>query len=593
MKILTSNVLDKIRWCTVVRKFSHSCLLWAQEPGYGPSIDDLNNAFDRLAKLSLTNLEKAFAHVDQWSSDPLIKKIFQFKMPKEAPEAPGGLFKLVMLNNTKYKPPLWIQLEECSTLQIGLKICWSETHDFDNILAQFTTYRPSILTFNTVVQFWTWWHQSPQVNLFSGLKWNGPAHNSLIKLGKMNLEEQFPAVYAEDVTTPIMISADEAQESSLPSSIENELIDLTSTPTHEEHLETVLFEESMPNTDDNAKQTARKESMPKKNQTKQRNSATTVPKKTVRSKKSSEKNQPTKQQKSASRNANAYKKTSKSLERTTKRKKSLSMNGREVPHKENQTKRKKSTSSDRIEATIPSKTKVGKRKRDQPSGNLAIDGLLPMNNIEVSVIPVFLKSGLKDVTKVNEAFKRHGVIMVKNFLPSNVIPILDELFERYFLTQTWSNYIIGSQFKTIEVHGHGKLLVENENTKRLEKILQQCWDPFVAIFEGTQNYVPSETQILRGPSRQQSVHVDSLFSTLSSIIFMKDDCDVTKFVNLESYGFSYKDLSTAYDQNLDPSDLGSGDEYGDEFSLEFLQKFYPQNSAVFKKNPICMSSPLA
>jgi len=173
--------------------------------------------------------------------------------------------------------------------------------------------------------------------------------------------------------------------------------------------------------------------------------------------------------------------------------------------------------------------------------------------------------------------------MVKNFLPSNVIPILDELYDQYFLKQTWSDYIIGSQFQTIDVHGHGKLLVENKNTKKLEKILQLYWDPFVAIFEGTENYAPSETQILRGPSRQQAVHVDSLFSTLNSIIFMKDDCDATRFVNLESYGFSYKDLSSAYDANLSPSDLGSDDEYGDEFSLEFLKKFYPQNCAVFKK----------
>jgi len=115
----------------------------------------------------------------------------------------------------------------------------------------------------------------------------------------------------------------------------------------------------------------------------------------------------------------------------------------------------------------------------------------------------------------------------------------------------------------------------------------------VSIFEGTQNYSLSETQILRGPSCEQSVHVDSLFSTLNSIIFMKDDCDMTRFVNLESYGITYKDLSEAYDENLAPSDLGSDDEYGDNFSLEFLKKFYPKNCAVFKKNPFCRFSPLA
>jgi len=174
--------------------------------------------------------------------------------------------------------------------------------------------------------------------------------------------------------------------------------------------------------------------------------------------------------------------------------------------------------------------------------------------------------------------------MVKNFLPSNVIPILDELFEQYFLKQTWGDYIIGSQFQAMDVRGHGKILVENENTKKFEQILQKCWDPFVVMFDGTQNYASSETQILRGPSCQQPVHVDSLFSTLNSIIFMKDDCDVTRFVNLESYGFTYKDLSAVYDANLVPSDLGSDDdEYGDEFSLEFLKRFYPKNSAVLKK----------
>jgi len=326
MKILASNLLEKTRWCTVVRKFTHACLLWAQEPGYGPSLDDLNSAFDRLAKLSLINLEKAFCYVDQWPSNPLIKKIFQFKIPKEAPKAPGDLFKLVMLNKMNDSDkPLWIQLEECCTLQIGLKICWSEKHDFDDILAPFTTYRPSVLTFKTVVEFWTWWHESAQVKLFSGLKWNSPAHNSLIKLGKTNLEEQFPAVYAEDVTTPITKNADVAREESSRLSVENVLIDLTSTPPRED-----IHETSPP------------ESMPKKIQTERRKSTTDVPEKIVRSKKSLEKNQPTKRKKSASTNTNVHKKTGRSKkspeqDQTTKRKKSTSTNGLKGPDEQKKT----------------------------------------------------------------------------------------------------------------------------------------------------------------------------------------------------------------------------------------------------------------
>jgi len=241
----------------------------------------------------------------------------------------------------------------------------------------------------------------------------------------------------------------------------------------------------------------------------------------------------------------------------------------------------------------PSKTEQKSRKLDKKSETLIIGGTRSIDNAEVSVIPVFLKSGLK-VTKVNKAFKTHGVIMVKNFLPENVILILEELFQNYFLKQPWEQYIIGSQFRTLDVHGHGKLLVENEHTKKIENILQRFWEPFMSIFEGTQNYALSETQILRGPSNVQSVHVDALFSTLNSIIYMKDDCDATRFVNLESYGFTYKDLSTAFDANLAPSDLGTDvDAYGDNFNLEFLKRFYPKDSPVFKKNPICRSSPLA
>jgi len=112
------------------------------------------------------------------------------------------------------------------------------------------------------------------------------------------------------------------------------------------------------------------------------------------------------------------------------------------------------------------------------------------------------------------------------------------------------------------------------------------------IFEGTKNSAVSETQILRGPSNAQRVHLDSLIPTLNSIIFMKDDCDMTRFVNLESYGFSFKDISMAFDTNLAPSDLGT-DEYSDNFSLSFLQRFFPKNSAVFSENPVCRSSPLA
>jgi len=256
------------------------------------------------------------------------------------------------------------------------------------------------------------------------------------------------------------------------------------------------------------------------------------------------------------------------------------------------TERKKRASSTRLEKTVSSKTK-GTGKHIQRSNSEIISGSQQIDNLEVSVIPVFLKSELRNRTKVNEAFKTHGVIVVKNFLPPNMISILDELYEQYFLKQSWNEYIIGSQFQAMDIHGHGKLLVQNENMKKFENILQQCWDPYVSIFEGTQNYSLSETQILRGPSCEQSVHVDSLFSTLNSIIFMKDDCDMTRFVNLESYGITYKDLSEAYDENLAPSDLGSDDEYGDNFSLEFLKKFYPKNCAVFKKNPFCRFSPLA
>jgi len=241
MKILTSNVLDKLRWCTIVRKFTHSCLLWAQEPGYGPSLDDLNNAFNRLAKSSLRNLENAFSNVNEWSGDFLIKKIFQFKTP-EGSQCTGDLFKLVMLNKMKEKP-LWIQNEECSTLQIGLRVCWSEKHDFDNILAPFLNFRPSVQTFKTVSQFWTWLHQSPQATLFSDLKWNGPVHNSLIGLGKKNMEEKIPVVSLVDVTAPteVMMNTDKAHKNPLAFTGRNQ-IDLTSILTQEDHQETVLTE---------------------------------------------------------------------------------------------------------------------------------------------------------------------------------------------------------------------------------------------------------------------------------------------------------------------------------------------------------------
>jgi len=186
MSVMNSNILDKNRWCTIVRKFSHSCLLWTQEPGFGPSLDNVNDAFDRLTKTPLIDLEKAFEDVQQWSSDPLIKKIFMFTMPEEFPGTPGDLFKGVILDR-KVQGKTWIQHEDCYTLQAGLKVCWTQKCDIDDILIQFRNFTPSISTFKTVAQFWTWWHEPAQVIIFETLTWNGPVHNCLLKLGKINL----------------------------------------------------------------------------------------------------------------------------------------------------------------------------------------------------------------------------------------------------------------------------------------------------------------------------------------------------------------------------------------------------------------------
>jgi len=95
------------------------------------------------------------------------------------------------------------------------------------------------------------------------------------------------------------------------------------------------------------------------------------------------------------------------------------------------TERKKRASSTRLEKTVSSKTK-GTGKHIQRSNSEIIGGSQQIDNLEVSVIPVFLKSELRNRTKVNEAFKTHGVIVVKNFLPPNMISILDELYEQYF-----------------------------------------------------------------------------------------------------------------------------------------------------------------
>jgi len=183
------------------------------------------------------------------------------------------------------------------------------------------------------------------------------------------------------------------------------------------------------------------------------------------------------------------------------------------------------------------------------------------------------------------------------------INTLRSLYTTYFSKWYWNDITEGGGLSSIEIQKHTKWGKRSTSKDALKNCLELFLDPVVTswgdiVENGVQGkvgqMVSSETQILRGPSNGQIVHLDTLLPTLNCIIYMKGGSKPTQFVDLESYGLTFRELRNAFEKNLEPKMLGQADQdqYSENFSLKFLRQFFPEKGGCLCKNPHTREDPV-
>jgi len=132
--------------------------------------------------------------VCDWALSSCFNEVFpnhQFAQPKNSPLCEADLFKKVLLRK-KSENLNYSNEEECIKLRNGLQFISSNTR-YERLKWLFMDYPLSSIKFSSISQFWSWWHDETQNNVFRKLKWDSVEYTQLLAHGtdikKLKLEK--------------------------------------------------------------------------------------------------------------------------------------------------------------------------------------------------------------------------------------------------------------------------------------------------------------------------------------------------------------------------------------------------------------------
>jgi len=125
------------------------------------------------------------------------------------------------------------------------------------------------------------------------------------------------------------------------------------------------------------------------------------------------------------------------------------------------------------------------------------------------------------------------------------------------------------------------------------EIIEHNIDIYVNSWVIDTTFVSSESQVIRGPSPGQIFHMDSLLPTLNCLVYMVDDSPATEVIDLNFYGISFKGIRDSFNKDFNYKWLqGPDGEYSPDFTLCFLEKFFPLKRGPICKDPKVLKMPL-